>query len=133
VLAGARAASDGLASACDGTAWQLGAEDVETCLGVLDRVEAQLVAARGALLREAEARDLRSRTKALTTSGWVADRFRITHQQATARLRDARAVARHPALAAALAAGTTNVPQARVVEEVFDRLDVLDLDEDTRH
>ncbi|MGH8971354.1 MAG: DUF222 domain-containing protein, partial [Actinomycetes bacterium] len=132
VLAGARAASAGLGDACDGTVWQLGDDEVETSLAVLQRVEAQLVAARGALLREAQARDLRSRTQALTTPGWVADRFRVTHQQATARLRDADAIGRHPALAAALAAGDINVAQAKVVLEVFDRLDALGLDEWTR-
>ncbi len=86
VLAGARAASAGLADACDGTVWQLGDDEVETSLEVLQRVEAQLLAARAGLLREAQARDLRSRTQALTTTRWLADRFRITHQQATTRL-----------------------------------------------
>ncbi|MGH8939122.1 MAG: DUF222 domain-containing protein, partial [Actinomycetes bacterium] len=132
VLAGARAASDGLGDACDGTVWQLGDDEVETSLEVLQRVEAQLLAARGGLLREAVARDLRSRTQALTTPGWVADRFRITHQQATARLRDGQALLRHPALADALAAGAVNVAQAKIVIEVFDRLDDLGLDEPTR-
>ncbi|MGH8971254.1 MAG: DUF222 domain-containing protein, partial [Actinomycetes bacterium] len=132
VLAGARAASAGLAGACEDSVWQLCDDEVETSLEVLQRVEAQLLAARAGLLREAQVRDLRSRTQALTTPGWVADRFRISHQQATARLRDAAAIGRHPALADALAEGAVNVAQARVLLEVFDRLDALGLDEWTR-
>ena len=58
VLAGARSAVLDLAKACEGTAWQLGDDDVEAGLDALDQAEAALAVLEAQLLAEAETRGL---------------------------------------------------------------------------
>jgi hypothetical protein len=72
------------------------------------------------LLREAETRDLKARTKALTVVRWLGDRFRLSRADAAARTRAAEALGRHPAVQCALAAGAVTAEQGEVLTRVLD-------------
>ena len=122
VIAGARAAADGLDKACRAEAWQLSDTEVQTGLDLVAAADARLGAVRAALVREAELRGLRERTRALSTAAWLADRHRWSRAQAAEAVRIAADLARHPAVAAGLAEAALTGEQARVAVGVLDRI-----------
>ena len=107
-------------------AWQLSDDAIEQCLDDLVAGEARLAARRAELLREAEIRCLKDRTKASSTERWLRDRFRWSARQATARLRAADQVLGQPAVHDALAAGRVTPEQAAVIADTLDQVDRLD-------
>jgi hypothetical protein len=94
-------------------------------LALLEQVDALTCAVRASLLREADDRSMRNRTRAPSTERWLTDRFRISRAEAAMRMRQARQVARQPTVAAALAAGAVTVEQAAVAATALDRIDAL--------
>jgi hypothetical protein len=106
--------------------WQLSDDDVETTLAALDRAEAALVARRAELVREADQRGLKDRSKALSTERWLQDRFRLSHRDAKARVDQARLLTGQPAAHQALAAGTITPEQAGVIATALAAVDQLD-------
>ncbi len=133
VLAAVRAADTALDRACAATLWQLSDDDVEAGLAAVLAVEARAAALQAALLVESEGRQLKDRTQALSTEGWLTDRFRLSRADAGARLRRSTAGARHPVVADALADADLTVEQASVVAEALDglasRAEITDADQ----
>ncbi|MDQ1602260.1 MAG: hypothetical protein QOE01_105, partial [Actinomycetota bacterium] len=123
VLAGARGAADQLALAGHGQAWQLGDGDIEAALAALVQVEARATALRALLLTDAESRNLKERTQALSTVQWLTQRFRCSRGLAAARLREAGLLAAQPVVRTALAEGTVTVEQSRVLAAALARVD----------
>ncbi|MDQ1614614.1 MAG: hypothetical protein QOJ60_553, partial [Actinomycetota bacterium] len=89
LVAGARAAASGLDRSLRAQAWQAADTDIETALTQLAAVEAKTTALRVVLLAQAESRNLKERTRALTTAQWLTQRFRYSRGLAAARLREA--------------------------------------------
>jgi hypothetical protein len=106
--------------------WQLSDDDDETTLAALDRAEAALVARRAELVREADQRGLKDRSKALSTERWLQDRFRLSHRDAKARVAQARLLTGQPAAHGALAAGSVTPEQASVIATALAAVDQLD-------
>ncbi len=125
VMARVRAAAADLESSAVSDVWQLGDGDVESALVGLLEVEAKTAALRAALLHEAEARDLKARTRACSLERWLGDRFRLSHADAAARARQAALLGRHPAVRAALAEARVTVEQATIVATALDRIALL--------
>lgn len=125
VVTGVRDAVAGLAGACGAPTWQLSDAEVETGLASVLELEAKAAALRAGLLREAEVRDLHSRTRAPTVEHWLGDRFRLSRADAAARMRSASVLGRHPTVEAALARGEVTVEQATVVTAALDRVALL--------
>lgn len=123
LVAGLRAADKVLGCAGQAPVWRCGDDDLEAGLELLDRLEAQTVALRGALLAQAEQRSLKERTGAPSTERWLADRFRWSRVDARRKLAAARAQARQPVVAEALTAGVVTVEQAAVLAAGLDRID----------
>lgn len=133
VVAGARVAAEGLEKACRAEAWQLGDDDVEAALAALLDVEARTAALRGALLREAQTRDLKARTRASNLERWLGDRFRLSLADAAARIRAATLHGRHPHVENALADATLTTEQASVIGTALDKIATLpELTDDDR-
>ena len=80
----------------------------------------RVAALQSALLREAETRDLKKRTQALTLVRWLSGRFRLSRVDAGARVRAAEAVGRHAVVQAGLASGAVTAGQAEVLARVLD-------------
>jgi hypothetical protein len=125
VVAGARTAATGLDRSLRAQAWQAADTDIETALSQLAAVEAKTTALRAVLLAQAESRNLKDRTQALSTAQWLTQRFRYSRGLAAARLRDAELLAAQPAVRAALADGTVTVEQSRVVAAALARVDAI--------
>jgi hypothetical protein len=125
VVTGVRGAARDLGPGLPGLVWQLSDDEVEDALAGSFGVESRLQALQGALLREAETRDLKARTKALTEVRWLGDRFRLSRADAGARVRAGQALGRHPVLAGALAAGAVTVEQAETLTPVLDAVEAL--------
>jgi hypothetical protein len=125
VLTGARAADQALRCAATGPVWQCSDDEVEAGLELVDRLDARLGALRAALLREAEDRSLRERTRAPSTQRWLTDRFRLSRAEAADRLRQAEQYARQPQVRAALATGAITAEQGAVSAAALDRIDAL--------
>ena len=133
VVAGIRSAACDLGPDLAGLVWQLSDDEVEDALAGSFDVESRLRALQGALLREAETRDLKARTKALTEVRWLGDRFRLSRADAGARVRAGQALGRHPVLTNALAAGAVTVEQAETLTPVLDAVDALpEVEDDER-
>ena len=66
VVTGLRTAAGALDPAALELGWQLGDDEVETAIEAVLDLESRAAAYRAMLLREAETRDLKKRTKALT-------------------------------------------------------------------
>jgi hypothetical protein len=77
------------------------------------------------LLRKAEDRSLKDRTRAPSTPRWLADRFRLSRAEAADRLRQAHAYARQPIVLAGPAEAAVTVEQAVVAAAALDRIDAL--------
>ena len=86
----------------------------------LSRPGSRAAACRAMLLREAETRDLKKRTKALTLVRWLGDRFRLSRADAGARVRAAEGIGRHTVVQAGLASGAVTADQAEVLVRVLD-------------
>ena len=125
VITGLRGAVTGLDPAAVTVTWQLSDTEVETALAGLLDLEARAAALRGALLREAETRDLTARTQAMSVERWLGDRFRLSRADAAARVREAALLARHPQVQTSLAQGTVTVEQATVTATVLDQVRLL--------
>lgn len=125
VVAGVRDAVAGLTGPCGAPTWQLSDAEVETGLACVLDLEAKAAALRAGLLREAEVRDLHSRTRAPSVEHWLGDRFRLSRADAAARMRSASVLGRHPTVEAALARGEVTVEQATVVTAALDRVALL--------
>ncbi len=106
--------------------WQLSDTQVEDALADSLAAEARLTARRAELLREADLRALRDRTRASSTERWLRDRFRLSPRDAAARVREADLVVDQPAVLAALSAGRLTAEQAGVVATAMDQVDHLD-------
>jgi hypothetical protein len=74
------------------------------------------------LLREAETRDLKSRTRALTVVRWLGDRFQLSRAEGNARVRAAEGIGRHVLVAESLATGQVSLEQAEVLARVLDTI-----------
>lgn len=122
VVAAVRAADAALDRACSSQVWQLSDDDVEAGLVAALAVEARATALQSALLAEAASRGLKGRTKALSTEGWLTDRFQLSRADAGARLRRSAAGLAHPLVTTALADAELTVEQAQVVTGVLDGL-----------
>jgi hypothetical protein len=113
--------------------WQLSDDEVEAGLAGLLEVAARVGALQGALLREADTRDLKARAKASTLVRWLTDRFQLSRADGNARVRAAEALGRHTLVTEALAAGAVTVEQADVLTLVLDTIDAMaELDEEER-
>jgi hypothetical protein len=107
-------------------AWQLSDDAVEHAIADTAAAEARLVARRAELLREAELRGLKDRTRASSTERWLRDRYHWTTRTATARLRETDLVLGQPVVHEALAAGQLTAEQATVIADALDQVDRLD-------
>jgi hypothetical protein len=125
LVGGARAAAAGLDRSLRAQAWQAADTDIETALTQLAAVEAKATALRALLLAQAESRNLKDRTQALSTAQWLTQRFRCSRALAAARLREAGLLAAQPVVRAALAAGTVTVEQSRVLATALARVDAI--------
>jgi hypothetical protein len=121
VLAGVRAANNDLDKACRTELWQALDDEVETALGGVLAAEARLAALRGALLREADARVLRARSQALSTAGWLQDRFRLSRSRADRLTEQAAGLGRHPQLDVALVGAALGEEHATIAVQILDR------------
>jgi hypothetical protein len=81
--------------------------------GQVAELKLRVLAASGDLAEEVAARD---------AGAWLAHTTRIDHRHARAELRLAEALDQHPVTATALAHGTLNLPQARVILTAVDKL-----------
>ncbi len=115
VVTGLRTAAGALDPAALELGWQLGDDDVETAIATVLDLESRAAAYRAMLLREAETRDLKKRTKALTLVRWLSDRFRLSRVDAGARVRAAEGIGRHAVVQSALAPGRSPTDQAEVL------------------
>jgi hypothetical protein len=120
VVTGLRTAAGALDPDAVGLGWQLGDDEVETALATVLDLRSRTAAVEAMLLREAETRDLKARTKALTVVRWLGDRFRLSRADAAARTRAAEALGRHPVVQCALAAGAVTAEQGEVLTRVLD-------------
>ena len=120
VVTGIRGAAEDLDPSWVGLVWQLSDDDVEAGLAGLFDVASRVTALQSALLREAETRDLKKRTKALTLVRWLSDRFRLSRADAGARVRAAEGIGRHTVVQAGLASGAVTADQAEVLVRVLD-------------
>ena len=89
VVTGIRGATEDLDPGLAAKVWQLTDDEVEDALGGLRDVTSRVAALQGALLREAEGRDLKKRTSASTVERWLGDRFRLSRAEAAAQVRAA--------------------------------------------
>ncbi|MDQ1604561.1 MAG: hypothetical protein QOE01_2406 [Actinomycetota bacterium] len=106
-------------------AWQAADTDIETALTQLAAVEAKATALRALLLAQAESRNLKERTQALSTAQWLTQRFRCSRGLAAARVREAGLLAAQPVVRTALAEGTVTVEQSRVLATALARVDAI--------
>ena len=120
VVTGLRTAAGALDPAALELGWQLDDDDVETAIATVLDLESRAAAYRAMLLREAETRDLKKRTKALTLARWLSDRFRLSRVDAGARVRAAEGIGRHAVVQSALATGAVTTDQAEVLAQVLD-------------
>ena len=125
VVTGIRGAAEDLEPGLAGLVWQLSDDEVEAGLAGLFDVASRMAALQGALLREAETRDLKSRTRALTVVRWLGDRFQLSRADAGARVRAAEGIGRHVQVAESLATGTVSPEQAEVLARVLDTIEAL--------
>jgi hypothetical protein len=125
VVTGLRTAAGALDPDAVGLGWQLGDDEVETALATVLDLRSRTAAVEAMLLREAETRDLKARTKALTAVRWLGDRFRLSRADAAARIRAAEALGRHPVVEQALAVGAVTPEQGEVLTRVLDTVAVL--------
>ena len=125
VVTGIRGAAEDLDPGLAGVVWQLCDDEVEAGLAGLFDVASRVAALQGALLREAEVRDLRSRTRALTVVRWLGDRFQLSRAEGAARVRAAEGIGRHPVVQCALATGTVSPEQAEVLARVLDTIGAM--------
>jgi hypothetical protein len=99
-----------------------------TVVGCLDRLQAlsqQVAALQLALIREVEGRGIAVSQGATSTAAWLRDRHRISAGAAARQVKLATALhADLPATADALAIGTINVEQTRVISEAVAKLPV---------
>ena len=121
VVGDLRVATDAMGAAAGqlGSAYQLGDHDVETGLSLLVRLQSRVAAVQAVLLAEVESRNLKAATGAPSTPRWLTDRLQLSRADGGARLRQSVALRRHPALLAALAAGTVTVEQGEVLAAVL--------------
>ena len=97
------------------------------------QIEARNAALRATLLAEANLRGLRERTQSSTTERWLADRYRLSHPDARARVEQAHVFVRHPRVVEALTEGSVTVEQASVIAHALDQVADLPLvEEDER-
>ncbi|MGH3658058.1 MAG: hypothetical protein ACRDUA_15495, partial [Micromonosporaceae bacterium] len=96
VITGLREAAAGLDTAASSALWQLSDVEVETGLVMVLGLQARAAALAGALLGQAESRDLKARSRASSVQRWLGDRFRLSHAEAAARVRQTALLARHP-------------------------------------
>ena len=125
VVTGIRGAAEDLDPGLAGSVWQLTDDEVEAGLGGLRDVTSRVAALQGALLREAEGRDLKKRTSASTVERWLGDRFQVSRAEAAAQVRAAQAIGRHPLLGEALGHGAASPGQAEVIAGVLDTVAVM--------
>jgi len=92
VVTGIRGAAEDLDPSWVELVWQLSDDEVEAGLAGLFDVASRVSVLQSALLREAETRDLKKRTKALTLVRWLSDRFRLSHADAGAKVQPAEGV-----------------------------------------
>ncbi len=77
------------------------------------RLASTLTAVEGAVLAQAETRDVATEVGATSTANWLAHETRLTRKEAHRRMGLARDLETFPATSAALAAGEVVVEQAR--------------------
>ena len=127
LLAAAHSASGALADAVRDGAWQLSDDQVQDAIALSLQIEARNTALRANLIAEADVRGLRERTQSSTTERWLADRYRLSHPDARARVEQAAVFVRHPRLVDALTDGTVTVEQAGVIAQALDQVADLPL------
>ena len=133
LLAAAGNAAAALGTAVRGCAWQLADDQVQDAIAVSLQIEARNAALRATLLAEANLRGLRERTQSSTTERWLADRYRLSHPDARARVEQAHVFVRHPRVVEALTEGSVTVEQASVIAHALDQVADLPLvEEDER-
>jgi hypothetical protein len=122
VVTGLRTAVGALDPAAIQLGWQLGDDDVETAIATVQDLRSRTAAVEAMLLREAETRDLKSRTRASTVVRWLGDRFQLSRAEGNARVRAAEGIGRHVLVAESLATGTVSLEQAEVLARVLDTI-----------
>lgn len=105
----------------------LSSEGLLATLGEALAAAAALDAVIAALVADVDARGLAEANDAPSVQALLHQRFRLTRAQANALLRDAAALTRQPAVAAALGAGALNPAQATVMVQALDAIDRLPL------
>ena len=97
LLTAAGNATAALGTAVRGCAWQLSDDQVQDAIAVSLQIEARNAALRATLIAEANLRGLRERTQSTTTERWLADRYRLSHPDARARVEQAQCSCATPA------------------------------------
>lgn len=100
--------------------------EVEDALVDIEAAEARLVARRAELVREADLRALRDRTRALSTERWLRDRFRLSAREARARVAQADLLLGQPLVHEALTSGELTQEQATVISTALDAVDQIE-------
>jgi hypothetical protein len=92
------------------------------------RLASTLTAVEGAVLSQAETRDVGAEVGATSMANWLAHETRLTRKEAHRRVRLARDLEQFPVTTAALTAGALQVEQARVVCDAVGQLDKIPAD-----
>lgn len=110
--------SERLGPCADAATWALSEGELVGSLDAVHRLEQQVAAVKMALVREVDGRGLADAHGASSTAAWLRDRLRIGPSAARALVTVAAALDDGPpAVRAALAEGTINAEQARVITD----------------
>jgi uncharacterized protein DUF222/HNH endonuclease len=111
------------------TWWAVSDADVLASLDTIHQVLQVVAAARLHLIRQIDIRDLATTAHARTTAAWLRDRLTLDTHAARHLVDLATALDRHPAVDAALSAGTIDTRQAAAITDSVDLLQDRDPDD----
>ncbi len=106
----------------DAPVWSMSEQEVTRALAEADSLEAQAVALRSRVLRQAKALDLPGKIGARTVAAWDARTNRVTRRTGHRRSYLAEALETHPMTEQALTDGAVQVEQAEAILRGLDKL-----------
>ena len=108
---------DGARKCLDASPWALSDADLTTAVQQVHRLEQSIAAIKLHLVAEIEGRDLPGRQNVRDTITWLRSRLLLDATAARRLVEQAGALARYPAVDAALCAGTIAVRQAAAITD----------------
>ena len=102
--------------------WSMSDTDLVTAVEQVHRLEQTLAAVKLHLIGEVDRRDIATSLQARDTAGWLRWRLRLDPRTARQLVDQAAAMRRHPAVDAALCAGTIHLRQAAAICDAVDAL-----------